>query len=267
MTIETVERAQAEVRRLVDQERAFSLERREALAQLQTLAPGTGEPTPEAQAKVLAKAKRQQERVEALEAAETAVRTAREAAITECHVAEAQHLQAEATQLRDQAAERGALTDELLAKLADHEGVAYVPAPYGGPTITAALLADAEAKESRAAKLTSAGFVPKSGGVRGDGVDSLAEAVWADPFRIGPTWHEIEAWYSEASAAALEEWQGARRSNHLPADAESFAASGWRVVAGMTWRSGEPPTGTVTLLAPPNGRPPSTMDSETKDGA
>jgi hypothetical protein len=267
---ETVERLEADVQKQLDAERDFSKSRLAKLAQLAACRPGTGEPTPEAQQKVLARTEKLRSDVASLEAAIAAARTARQISIAEVRNAEASELREVAERLRAEAGERQPQTDELLAQLREHEGVDYVPGPKpeyigvplaraltydfdGATTTTAAMLESASKEEARALKLESEP-VPTSGTASGATVDELAARVWEDAFRVGPTWAEIAAWYERASVAPRQAWEQERLHRHLSIDAWDRLPLQCTIV----WRGGSIVEGKSTVAVPreANGRPP-----------
>lgn len=162
--------------------------------------------------------------IDATDYALTAARTRRLEAVRALWQAGARQLREQAATLRREADERQKRTDELLAALAEHEGVSYAPAqPIAPPpgtcvspvTIwtaapkTALLRLEADGLDGQAAALESRQPVA-AGSVSGESAGALLAQLHQDPLRLDPLPHEVTAWVQTAVARELA---SARRHN------------------------------------------------------
>lgn len=258
-TMKAVEKARAEVARLMAVEADFSrqLTRKQETAKGVDLGSETLEAAlagdDKAAARAANKAAKAAAEAEALASAIVAARRVREGAIVAAWWTEAELREQEAESLRVTAGALQVRIDDLLARLKTESGVMYVPGPrpeYEGvplarplqfgtdsaPTqvdqlkVRAAAL-DEEARELRARE------VSRAGSASGADVAELFAAVCASPMSIGPTLAELSAWAQTAEAAAREKWQAPRWRDHEPADDAAWAAADKALT--VMWRVGQ----------------------------
>lgn len=258
-TLKAVEKARAEVARLMAVEADFSrqLTRKQAIAKGVDLGSETLEAAlagdDKAAARAANKAAKAAAEAEALASVIGAARDRRSGAILAAWRAEAALREQEAETLRVTAGALQVRIDDLLARLKDESGVEYVPGPraeyldvglaqplrYGidaAPTQVDTLKVRAAALDEEAREL-AAREVSRAGSASGADVGQVFAAVCAMPTVIGPTLAELSAWAQVAEAAAREAWQAPRWRDHEPADDAAWSAADKTYT--VLWRVGQ----------------------------
>jgi len=187
-----------------------------------------GRPVPDVEGRLAALAPAR----EAAWVAMNAARDQRRAGILDFQRARAGEVRARATELRTQAQKRKLTTDDLLRRLAEHEGVEYLPhstlasfqiavgvLPHDDSDQqwrregirfpqTDGMLAEADRLGIQADEVERTG-VRDWGAVRADGIDNLFIAVLQDPSSLGPPLPEILAWGEKAETEMRQRNPGA----------------------------------------------------------
>ncbi|MGD0123475.1 MAG: hypothetical protein ABSC46_13055 [Candidatus Limnocylindrales bacterium] len=227
--VDLVAAARAQVQKLVELERDWSIRRRRLAAELAELERTSGEQVltaaleadGEPMARNLAgQVSAMRAELETTDRTIEAARRRREQAIPAVFAAEAKQLRGQAAALVADADAREPKTRELLAAIEEWEGCSYAPAPpnrsgqhVGGPAIggspevvwvptpkTLALRQQAAMLE-RQAQQAELRTPDRSGQVTGRDLKALEEAIFADPLRLGPALAAIETWMEAARAA------------------------------------------------------------------